>query len=276
MEKILDPLQEHLDAVISLVRRTGVILLEYWRSREDLQIRKKSDGTPTTAADLAAHQKMIEGLEEITPQMPILSEEGQWPDYEKRRLWQEYWLVDPLDGTRGFIARLEQFSINIALIRDHQPVLGVIYAPATDTVYYAWQGGGAYKQVGGEAVQRLQPSKRAEPEPWRIVIGRYSRGSRLLELIQNRCQFQVLHANSAIKFGWLAEGQADIYPRLGPIQEWDTAAGQCIVSEVGGTVVDLQGQKLQYNHKPSLQNPEFIALSNANWAELWLEILHGR
>ena len=276
MKKILDPLQEYMDAVIALARQTGVILLDYWRGQQDLQIRTKSDGTPSTAADLAAHQNIIAGLQAITPHLPILSEEGQWPDYEERRLWQQYWLVDPLDGTRGFIAHLEQFSINIALIRDHQSVLGVIYVPAADTVYYAWEGGGAYKQIKKEARVRLRFLPRAPETPWRIVVGQYSRGVRLKQLIGDRCPFELLHVNGSVKFGWLAEGQADIYPRLGPIQEWDTAAGQCIVSEAGGAVVDLQGQKLQYNRKPSLLNPEFIALANAEWMQQWLEILHGR
>ena len=317
---------------LALARRTGEILLRYWRQPTELSIQKKTDGTPATAADLAAHLEITSGLKAIAPDFPVLSEEGEWPDYAERAKWGPYWLVDPLDGTRGFIARLEQFSINIALIVDHQPVLGVIYSPASATFYYAWQGGGTYKQIGAQAPQRLRTPAKTDSAPWRIVIGQYSRGKRLLQLINqpfplstasmasclypahrrsrllgmtpvswgqagenrdsppcdppsrkesslqrellliNNCEYQLLHANGSVKFGWLAEGRADLYPRLGPISEWDTAAGQCILTECGGAVVDLQGRSLQYNRKPSLLNPEFIALADASWTEYWLKI----
>lgn len=256
-----------------LVAQTGAILLDFWRRPLELSIQQKQDGTPFTAADLAAHREIAAGLQAIAPGIPILSEEGEWPDYAERAQWRQYWLVDPLDGTRGFIAGLEQFSINIALVVEHEPVLGIIYVPVTATIYYAWQGGGAFKQVGAAAAQRIQPVAKTADAPWRIVIGQYSLGKRLAQLINNQCPFQLLHVNGSIKFGWLADGQADIYPRLGPISEWDTAAGQCILTESGGGVVDLQGRTLQYNCKDSLLNPDFIALADSRWTEQWLEIL---
>ncbi len=257
---------------LALARRTGEILLRYWRQPTELSIQKKTDGTPATSADLAAHREITLGLKAFTPDFPVLSEEGEWPDYAERAKWGTYWLVDPLDGTRGFIAHLEQFSINIALVVDHLPVLGVIYSPASAVFYYAWQGGGTYKQMGAEAPQRLWPPAKIDSTPWRIVIGQYSRGKRLLQLMNSQGEFQLLHVNGSVKFGWLADGQADLYPRLGPISEWDTAAGQCILTECGGAVVDLQGRSLQYNGKASLLNPEFIALADASWTEYWLKI----
>lgn len=263
---------QYLGPCKALAQQTGKILLDFWRS-PNLSIIHKADGTPCTEADLAAHDEIAQGLNAITPGVPILSEEGDWPDYTQRSQWRQYWLIDPLDGTRGFIAHLEQFSINIALIVNHQPVLGLIYVPASATVYYAWRNGGAFKQIGLQSPQQLQPISKPADSPWRIVIGQYSQGKRLIKLINPRCRYELLHLNGSLKFGWLAERQADVYPRLGPISEWDTAAGQCIVEESGGTVIDLQGRTLQYNCKDSLLNPEFIALADSRWAEKWLEIL---
>jgi 3'(2'), 5'-bisphosphate nucleotidase len=268
MEKLEDLLKECL----TLVKRTGLVLMDFWRRRQDLNIQKKKDGSEFTRADLAAHQIIVETLQKLTPSLAVLSEEGEWPAFEEREKWQYYWLVDPLDGTRGFINHLEQFSINIALIKDHQPILGIIYIPASETAYYAIEGGGAFKQVGSLAARLVKPLPRKKESPWRIVIGQYSRGRRLEQMINQCCRYQVLHVNGSEKFGWLAEGQADIYPRLGFISEWDTAAGQCILNESGGAIIDFQGRKLQYNCKASLLNPEFIALSDANWAPMWLEI----
>lgn len=194
---------------------------------------KKKDGSQFTAADLSAHQIISDGLLKLTPDIFVLSEEGEWPEYEVRKNWDYHWLIDPLDGTQGFINHLEQFSINIALIQNHHPVLGVIYVPASETAYLARQGGGAYKQIRGERRQQIKPQPRKTTTPWRLVIGQYSRGRRLEQIIKKTCEYQLLHVNGSMKFGWLAEGQADLYPRLGHICEWDTAAGQCILTESG-------------------------------------------
>jgi 3'(2'), 5'-bisphosphate nucleotidase len=272
----MDNLEVLLQECLNLVRQTGLVLMDFWRRKQDLNIQRKKDGSEFTRADLAAHQIIVETLQKLTPSIFVLSEEGEWPEYEDRKKWSYYWLVDPLDGTRGFINHLEQFSINIALIKDHQPVLGVIYAPASETVYYAVQGGGAFKQVKFEERQPLKTLSRSREAPWRIVIGQYSRGRRLEQMINHFCEYQLLHVNGSVKFGWLADGEADLYPRLGSISEWDTAAGQCILDESGGTIIDFQGRKLQYNQKASLLNPEFIALSDTSWAPMWLEILNQR
>lgn len=265
--------QQYLDPCLNLLSKTGELLLGFWRRPEGIVPQKKADGTPFTPADLAAHQEIVQGLQAQFPEIPVLSEEGSWPPYTERRQWRQYWLIDPLDGTRGFIAHSEQFSINLALIVDSVPVLGMIYVPAAQTCYYAVQGSGAFKQTAGGQPQRIQRLNRPQGAAWRIVIGQYSRGVRLTQLIKEQCAFQLIHVNGSVKFGWLAEGQADIYPRLGPIYEWDTAAGQCIVTESGGAVVDLQGRTLQYNCKESLLNPEFIALADASWAQQWVTIL---
>lgn len=267
-------LEEYVSGCQALAIQTGTLLLDFWRQPQKLSIQKKPDGTPATEADLAAHHKIATGLQQMAPGIPVLSEEGERPEYHQRSQWRRYWLIDPLDGTRGFIAHLAQFSINIALVIDHKPVLGVIYSPVTEMLYYAWRDGGAFKQTGAAAPQRLQPPDKIPGAPWRIVIGQYSQGKRLTQRLQNHCSFQFLHANGSIKFGWLAEGQADVYPRLGPISEWDTAAGQCILTESGGQVVDLHGRTLQYNCKASLLNPDFVALADARCTQQWLAILN--
>lgn len=267
-------LKQYIAPCKALAEQTALTLLDFWRRPQDLSIQQKPDGTPATAADLAAHRQIAAGLQAIAPGIPIISEEGEWPDYPQRAQWRQHWLIDPLDGTRGFIAHLEQFSINIALIADHHPVLGMIYVPVANTVYYAWRNGGAFKQVGAAEPQPIHRLEHTPAETWRIVVGQYSRGKRLAQIIQDRCRFQLLHGNGAVKFGWLAEGLADIYPRFGPISEWDTAAGQCILSESGGAVVDLQGRTLQYNRQASLLNPDFIAVADSRWVQQWLEILN--
>ncbi len=269
-------LENYLERCRGLAKEAGVVLMDYWRRPSDLNPTKKSDGTPATVADLAAHEIINQGLMLIGGGKPVLSEEGTWPDFSERSNWGQYWLVDPLDGTQGFIAHLEQFSINIALIENNLPILGIIYAPATETCYFACQGFGAFKQIGSATPQRIQPRALKDNDPWRIVLGQYSRGKRIEQLIKNDFPYQLLHVNGSLKFGWLAEGQADLYPRFGPISEWDTAAGQCILSESGGIVVDLQGRTLQYNRKASLLNPDFIAVADSCWIEPWLEILNRR
>lgn len=264
----------YLSAAMDLANQAGISLIKFWHgTATELKVSQKNNNTPATAADLAAHQILTEGLQQLTPNLPIISEEGEWPSYEERRKWQNYWLLDPLDGTRGFIAHLPQFTINIALIVNQSPALGIIYLPLLQTYYYAIKGQGAFKQVvNNKSAIHILP--KPEDHPWRIVIGEYSKGRRISEQFRGKYSFELLHANSAVKFGWLAEGRADIYPRFGAISEWDTAAGQCILTEAGGIVVDLHGQTLQYNRQDSLLTPEFIALADPRWLEQCLKILN--
>lgn len=261
---------------VELAKQAGIAILDFWQQRiESLEIKYKSDNTPFTLADIKAHHILVEGLQRLTPDLPILSEEGDWPEYAQRARWDAFWLLDPLDGTRGFIRHLKEFSVNIALIVQHVPVLGIIYIPVEEICYYAEQKSGAFKQIGNQAPVTLQkPFSQHVPELWKVLIGHFQKGQRLMQRIGNKVPFQFIRLNSSIKFGWLAEGRADVYPRLSAICEWDTAAGQCILKAAGGAVVDLQGRALQYNRKTSLLNPDFIALGDPRWMDLWLKILN--
>ncbi len=249
-------------------------MVENWENCDRLQVVQKPDGTPCSNADLAAHEILLKGLTEFAPELPVISEEADYPDYSERSNWTRYWLLDPLDGTRGFLAHLNLFSVNIALIENHQPILGIIHVPIPDITYYACRDGGAFSVQKEGIPCRLKTQAKPADAPWRLVVGEFSKGSTLIERIQQTVPFQILHANGAVKFGWLANNQADIYPRLGLISEWDTAAGQCILQEAGGIIVDLQGQPLQYNCKDSLLNPEFIALADPTQLQTWLRILN--
>lgn len=258
---------------IDVAKNAGQALVEYWRHPERLDCINKADGSPCSTADLAAHEILVKGLSAFAPQAPIISEEDVCPDYPVRAAWNSYWLLDPLDGTRGFLNHLDLFSVNIALIVNHQPVLGIIHVPIPEITYFAWQNGGAFLQQKNEDPIVLKIKPKAENTPWRLVMGQYSKGATVIKRIQQKMPFQILQANGAVKFGWLANNQADIYPRLGLISEWDTAAGQCILEEAGGAVVDLKGQPLQYNRKDSLLNPEFIALADPAYKQIWLNVL---
>ena len=253
-----------LKPVIALAREAGQRITEIYHS--DFRIGAKEDNSPLTAADLASHHCLTEGLESLRPKYPVLSEEASVFSFEQRACWETFWLIDPLDGTKEFIARNGEFTVNIALIHRHEPVLGVIYAPAMDLCYFAAEGCGAFKQVGA-----------AEPKPIRVrpqappavrVVGSRSHGTLALRLYLSRLgRHELTSIGSSLKFGLVAEGRADIYPRVGPTSEWDTAAGHCLVKEAGGAVTDLTGEPLRYNTKESTRNPYFLVYGDRtrNW-----------
>lgn len=262
-----------LPSCLELAQQAGEEILHYWQRRRLLQIQHKTDKTPVTAADLAAHRVLNNGLQALTPQWPILSEEGEIPSYRSRRDWQCYWLLDPLDGTRGFVRGSAEFAVNIALIVDNQPKLGIIYAPVTQIYYYAYHQGGAFKKIAEATPVPLCGVTYLQQSAWRIAIGQYHRVQSWVYKLPIAWQYNWLRLNSSLKFGALAEGSADVYVRYGPTSEWDTAAGECILQEAGGVTVALTGQKLQYNRKPSLINPNFIAMADATQLQQWLTVL---
>ncbi len=265
-----------LQAAMRVAHLAGDRILAYFnRSPEELQLRYKADHSIVTIGDMIAHEMLVEGLQRLDPEIPILSEEGEIPDYEVREQWQTYWLLDPLDGTRGFTQGCAEFSVNIALIQHHQPLLGVVYAPFTHLCYFARRGCGAFKQDLADVYSNPKPihARTMDEDKFSILIGRYTKAEKLLHDIQSLPGAQLTRLNSSLKFCMIAEGAADCYPRMGDTSEWDTAAAHCVLEAAGGKLVDLWGQPLQYNAKRSLINPAFLAMGDASQQNLFMKLL---
>ena len=225
-------------------------------------IREKADATPVTEADLAAHTIIEQGLAQLLPGLPLLSEESSPEQLRDRRQWPWLWLVDPLDGTREFIRRSDEFSINIALIEQHRAVFGLILIPVSGVLYYGYRNGGAYRQDPGQSPRPIHTRKLGQ-RPARITGSRSARGSRTLKAYLDRVgRHDYLGVGSALKSCLIAEGQADLYPRFGPTGEWDTAAAQIIVEEAGGAMTDTCLRPLRYNARPTLINPDFFVFGD--------------
>lgn len=239
-----------------LARRAGEEILDVYR--QPFAVESKKDASPLTQADLRAHAVIVKGLEALTPGTPVLSEEASDIGFDVRGQWSRYWLVDPLDGTREFISRNGEFTVNIALIENHVPTLGVVHVPVKDTTYSGAQGAGAFRQSGDDAPARIRVQTPAA-SPLRVVGSRSHAGAGSLDAYLDRLgAHSLLSIGSSLKFCFVAEGSADFYPRFGPTSEWDTAAAHAVVEAAGGAVVDLQGQPLRYNTRDSLLNPYFL------------------
>ena len=224
-------------------------------------VSEKHDGSPLTEADHAAHALITARLRALTPDIPVLSEESSAVDYKERAAWVRLWLVDPLDGTKEFVKRNDEFTVNIALIENSQPVLGVVLAPALQVVYWACRGKGAFKQSRGGAQQRIY-ARRYTGGKAAVAVSRSHPGTGLAGFLQSVARRQgppqTRAMGSALKMCLVAEGTVDVYARFGPTSEWDTAAAQCVVGQAGGRLTDFEGHALVYN-KSSLLNPWFIA-----------------
>lgn len=261
--------EPQLLAVIELARQAGKAILSIYQNR-DLGVTFKPDVSPLTRADLASHRLIVEGLRKIEPLLPILSEESEALPYEKRKAWDLFWLVDPLDGTKEFISRNGEFTVNIALISRNIPVAGVIHSPVLGLTYYACQGEGAFRQKAGQLPSRIVVDSCSEGR-LKIVASRSHRGPTLDRFLQRVGDYECISMGSSLKFCLVADGSAYLYPRLGTTMEWDTAAGQCIVEEAGGKVETLSGARLGYN-KPDLRNPHFVVSAGSGYG--WQERLN--
>lgn len=262
-------LSELLPLVVALAKSAGEAILPFYQSKQ-LEVSRKPDNTPVTGADIAAHQVIASGLV-VLNDWPILSEEGEIPSFETRQQWQRFWISDPLDGTRGFINGLDEFTVNIAVIEEHQPILGVIYAPVHQTLFYACRDGGAFMQEGDGSPRQLRVADRSFNE-LRFVIGKYHKLRRIQPVLDQIPQAELLRLNSSLKFAAIASGEADVYARFGPINEWDTAAGQCILEEAGGKMVDFNGERLQYNAGNSLLWAPFLVVGNVAHIDRLIEL----
>lgn len=256
---------QHLQAVIEIARDAGDAILKVYRDGFDIEY--KSDGSPLTAADRAAHEVIFAGLSRLEPLLPILSEESEAKDDAKRKTWTRFWLVDPLDGTKEFINRRDEFTVNIALIDHGVPVLGVVVAPVLGLSYWACKGQGAYRQQADDEPAEINVAKGHDVPI--VMVSRLHAGGALGGFLERLGPHELVSMGSSLKLCLVAEGAADVYPRLAPTSEWDTAAAQCIVEEAGGRVVDLDGVSLQYN-KDNILNPWFMVIGQdgRDWLSL--------
>lgn len=252
-----------IHAVIALAEKAGQAVIPYFSGGDyirlaDPEAETKADGSPVTLADMAAHRLIAEGLQTFSD-LPILSEEATALSYETRKHWTRFWLVDPLDGTREFLSGRPEFTVNIALIEETRPVLGVIHAPLLGVTYFAQEKEGAFcKRASG--IERIEAAKVLGANIRVLVSRSHDAWDTIAKETNVRCTW--VHAGSALKFGRLAEGQADVYPRRGPTMEWDTGAGQCIITQAGASMMDWHGKPFLYN-KEDLTNPGFFVATPA-------------
>lgn len=249
--------QHALTAACAIAVDAGKMILALKRDMTGLAVSQKVDHTPVTVIDQQADAFICSALLAFDPSLPIVSEEG---GQHIAASTTRYWLVDPLDGTKGFIAGSAEYTVNIALVVSGQPVLGVIYAPELDELYWASEASGAWLRVGEGAAQPLQTT---EPSgSWRVVTSQFHDPARVASMLSAALPCTVLQMNSSLKFTLIARGMADVYFRLGPTSHWDSAAGQCILSQAGGAVIDFHGESLHYSAGASTRNPAFIALGD--------------
>ena len=270
---------EQLEGIIKIAKSAGAAVLQIYEE-EDFGVETKADNSPLTEADLAAHEIIISGLNELAPGVPILSEESEDIPYATRKKWQRYFLVDPLDGTKEFISRNGEFTVNIALIEEGIPVLGVVFVPVRDVTYAGQQLDTriAFVERSGsrrDITTRNLPRRLRNNEALTVVASRRHGGEalqRCVDVLQEKfADVELANMGSSLKLCLVAEGTADLYPRLAPTAEWDTAAAQAVVEAAGGSVVDTNLRPLRYNSKESILNPFFYVIGDKSFA--WDEIL---
>ena len=266
-----------LQGVIQLVHQAGDAILPFWRA--DVAVIAKADDSPVTAADLAAHHVLLDGLTALDSSIPVLSEEDANIAQDVRAGWSRWWLVDPLDGTKEFICGSEEFTVNVALIEHGRVVFGVVSMPTSGRCYYGGADLGAWRAEGNK-VERINV-RTAPPvgEPLTVVASRRhsspAQEQLLAGLSEHLGDLKLTSAGSSLKFCLLAEGAADCYPRLAPTSQWDTAAAQGVLEGAGGVVLQLDGQPFTYPARASLLNDSFLALpEKAPWRETLLELVH--
>ncbi len=239
--------------LISLARTAGDAIRMVYESG-NYQETRKEDQSFLTEADRSSHEILCEGLTKLFPAVPILSEESERVAYDVRKKWSEYFLIDPLDGTREFVHRIPEFAINVAMIRQGHPVLGLIHSPLGGETYFATSGGGAYRWTGNEREKISSVSG----DGTRVLLSRTDRSEEVDKLLARFHQPAVSRMGSSLKFCAVAEGRVDFYPRLKPSMEWDTAAGAILVEESGGAMCELNGKRIEYNREDMLNPPFFV------------------
>ncbi|MBV1878606.1 MAG: 3'(2'),5'-bisphosphate nucleotidase CysQ [Pseudomonadales bacterium] len=265
-------MEKLLQGIVTICQQAGEAILDIYQ-REDLGIQIKDDNSPLTAADLAAHQIIVDGLTSLAPDIPILSEESDALPYATRTSWNQYFLVDPLDGTKEFIERNGEFTVNVALIQDTRVVLGVVYIPVQAIVYAGIVATGlVYREYAGN--KKYLSTRSVNADEITIVASRrhgVETMQKCMQLLADEFTVVSKSVGSSLKFCMIAAAEADLYLRFAPTSEWDTAAAQAIVEAAGGSVVDTDFNALRYNTKESLLNPNFLVLADARYD--WRRIL---
>jgi 3'(2'), 5'-bisphosphate nucleotidase len=265
--------------VIDLCRRAGEVILPFWRS--GVEVTAKSDDSPVTAADIAAHELLVAGLKELDPSIHILSEEDADIPLSERSQWQRWWLVDPLDGTKEFISGSEEFTVNVALIENGRVVFGVVSMPTSNRCYFGGAGLGAWRSDDAADIEPIKV--RNQPgagESFTVVASRRHSSPEQEKLLAGLSaavgELKLTNIGSSLKFCLLAEGAADCYPRLAPTSQWDTAAAQGVLEGAGGVVLNLAGETFDYPARESLLNAFFLALpGEARWRDALIELAKG-
>lgn len=251
--------------LLRLIQETGTAITQYKKKSETLHIKQKKNNTPVTAVDYASHTLMNAGLKIITPNIPIISEESSdYPAYAIRKNWDFYWLLDPLDGTRAFIKGLPDYSINLSLLFRHTVVLGIVYVPESKVFYYGLSGKSYKLSLNNNHIKPLKVEKPSSM--LRIAVSRSTNLENLSKIFASLKDYSFVKKDSALKICLIADGEADLYLRLGPTSEWDTAAGHYILQCAGGDLLDLHYQTLRYNQMASFENPSFLAIGDLSYA----------
>jgi 3'(2'), 5'-bisphosphate nucleotidase len=255
-----------IEQVKKIAQQAGDVLMQIY-NEADFEIETKADSSPVTKADKASNAFICNALEALSPHIPIISEERPLPPFAERTQYKQYWLIDPLDGTKEFIQRNGEFAINIALIENNQSVLGVCYLPAVETLYWAAKGTGAWKQIGNSDAMRIKTDTfDLTQSGLAIAVTRSHFNQATADFVGNFTFPRLIAKGSALKMLWIAEGKAHLHPRFGTTMEWDTAAPQIIVEEAGGKILHLDGTPLRYN-KAALENPNYIVYGKCK--EIW-------
>lgn len=263
--------------LVRLTEAAGQKILDVYNTDFDVDV--KDDKSPLTQADLAAHAEIVAGLKALTPDIPILSEESEVPDFATRSSWDKYWLVDPLDGTKEFVNRNGEFTVNLALIKNGEPVLGVVGVPVQGQVYFGDVERNLavrYQRKGQELTETPLQGRSMRDQSELIVVASRSHGGETLdnfftELGTKFSSLTRLSVGSSLKLCILAAGEADLYPRIGPTSEWDIGAAHAVLLAAGGAVWNGDGEPIRYNAKDSVLNPDFVAVADARYD--WLSAL---
>jgi len=257
--------EQLVEDIKKIALEAGDAIMEIYA--QDIQVETKDDDSPLTQADLASHNTICAGLEKVSD-LPIISEESAKIGWEERSKWGTYWLIDPLDGTKEFIKRNGEFTVNIALIHNHKPIFGVVYAPVLETTYWGAVGKGGFKSVKGETVE-IKPTEPESLDGLSVVGSRSHLSPDMESFLKDFPNANIVPKGSSLKLCMVAEGAADIYPRLGPTSEWDTGAGHAVVTASGGTVCKTDGSDLLYNAEENILNPYFLVVSQSIYQKMF-------